>query len=200
MSAGSRTCTSLPPSLLHGDRVLFPVFNIKSPGCQVSNKFRTDRHCPKLCLCFISHRGAVLLFPACWRTDRAAPALTRPQDRAEPPPSPRRAAAFDRRVTAVPLFLPSLQRWRGQDRGVHHVEHRPGTDALRGGCRYFPDGKDAANTTACYGANRGKEGRGPVPWHRGDSNAGCPGCGTGFLPVTTSQNSARPGRAAASEG
>lgn len=45
----------------------------------------------------------------------------------------------------------------GQDRSLHHPQHRAGEDEVRRRGRPLPDGEDASHPAACHGADRGKD-------------------------------------------
>lgn len=44
----------------------------------------------------------------------------------------------------------------GQDRSVHHPQHRAGEDEVRGSGRSLPDGEDSAHPETGDGADRGE--------------------------------------------
>nr|KAF6481670.1 protein tyrosine phosphatase receptor type S [Molossus molossus] len=52
--------------------------------------------------------------------------------------------------------LRALQCRRGQDWRLHHAQHRPGADAVRGRGGHLPDGEDAADPAAGHGADGGR--------------------------------------------
>lgn len=56
------------------------------------------------------------------------------------------------------LWAPSvaLQCRRGQDRRVHHPQHRAGEDEVRGRGGHFPDGEDAAHPETGHRPDRGE--------------------------------------------
>lgn len=53
------------------------------------------------------------------------------------------------------------QRGGGQDRSVHHPQHRAGEDEVRGGGGSLPDGEDSSHPETSNGADRGE--RRPMP-------------------------------------
>lgn len=48
------------------------------------------------------------------------------------------------------------QCWGGQDRCLHHPQHRAGEDEVRRSGRPLPDSEDTSHSAACHGADRGK--------------------------------------------
>lgn len=62
-------------------------------------------------------------------------------------------------VRCAPECRLPLQRRCGQDRRLHHAQHRAGADAVRRRGGHLPDGEDAADPEASHGADGGEAGR-----------------------------------------